>query len=260
MAKRLLVLATSLFVLVSSAFAQGNARASDSKEGDDEKPKEVSMKLRIYRWGISNSIVLPDQFGRISNTKASKNSIQDLYYSVGGGAYRRVPLSTSGLGGEFEYKGEPQLEFFTRVPKEKRNDEDKYKSVGKVTLPFNTDHIFLLMIQRGENARFFPMNISPQILPKEKVAVLNMTNQNLGISMGDKNMVLRGGGYGIYDPKREEEDESSEFKIFRYDKDKWRPVYEGNIMASKEKRCMLLVYDPYGKPQYPKFSVQLVYF
>lgn len=260
MIKKLLsITAIMSCVCIASVQAQTKSSSSQSAAGNAqaEKDPSVKIKLKVYRWSISNAIVLPDSDGD-SHRGVTRNPIGELFFKKKDGTWGRVSMPSSGITSEFEYIGKPNLEFFIRT-KNKGDDQYVYKSVGRVTLPFNTESIFLLMIQRGESARFFPMNVSPQILPKDKVAVLNMTKQVIGIDMGGKNSMLRAGGYSVYAPKKND-DLSSEFKIYKYEKEKWRPVYEGNITPNEEKRCMLLVFDPYGNVKYPKFSVQLVYF
>ena len=252
MMKKVLVSLFVAFAFGSTLFAQGAA-----KKGDDKNPT-LTIKLRIYRWSVSNSIVLPDHTGN-QRRSSTRNPITDLWYKDKDAQWKSIPMASGGITKEFEYNGPPNLEFYMRNPKAKRDDKDAFRSVGRVMLPFNTESLFLLMIQRGERARFFPMNVSPKVLPKDRVAVLNMTAQNIGVNMGDNNTILRAGGYGIYKPASDEES-ASQFKIFKYDQERWRPVYEGNIVPNEEKRCMLLVYDPYGNPKYPKFSVQIVYF
>ncbi|MBR7105417.1 MAG: hypothetical protein IKC88_00370, partial [Opitutales bacterium] len=131
-----------------------------------------------------------------------------------------------------------------------------YEEVAKMVIPLNVEQIFALMFKMGKKVRFYPMNVSPKQLPKERIAVLNMTSTNAAILVGGDARVLRPGSNAIYKPKSKKET-SVKLQIARRIKNKWVPVYNNNISTPKDQRCVILLFDPYNKKT-PRFSVQLL--
>lgn len=248
------ILKISLLTLASALVflpAQGAPKA-------DEKAKSAPVKLKIFKWTISNSIVLQDAIGN-SQRSTTRKVMSNLYIRKKNGDWQRINIPSGGVSSQFECEGGANVTFYVRQEAKSKDEEDSFRPIGTMFLPSGANSLFVLMIQRGDSARFFPMNVSPELLPKNKIAVLNMTSQAIGLAVGKHNSTLNAGGYSIFTPN-EKEEESSEFKIFKYNNNRWRPVYEGNVTAVDGKRCMLLVYDPYGRRNMPKFSVQQVYF
>jgi hypothetical protein len=241
------------------AFAQQQTQQSQSEQTQEE---QVEVTVKIYRWAFSNKMVIPDMHGsggKTQTVKVDQGDI-DLHYKVGSD-YRPLRINSGTMSPAFEYKGPRTMVFYNKVKRvslegEEAKEEFTYEEVAKMIIPLNVEQIFALMFKMGKKVRFYPMNVSPKQLPKERIAVLNMTSTNAAILVGGDARVLRPGANAIYKPKSKKET-SVKLQIARRINNKWTPVYNNNISTPKDQRCVILLFDPYNKKT-PRFSVQLL--
>jgi len=215
----------------------------------------VDMKLRIYRWAFSNAMKIPDlETGRVTST--SQNSEAAELWFKNGDEWRRLTIAAGEKSKEFSYKGARRLSFCSRNIDNDGNPV--YREITNVVLPSGASESFLLMFMNGKIPRFYPMNVSPTSLPKDKLAIMNMTIHPVGITVGGDSKVLKSGAFIIFSPKKKDAD-SLEVKLSKYDKNmkKWREVYDNSMSISNEKRSIMLIYDPYNSKS-PKFTIQLL--
>ncbi|MBQ6534176.1 MAG: hypothetical protein IJI37_03320 [Opitutales bacterium] len=240
--------------------AQG-AQPQQAPAPDAEETVDVTLK--IFRWAFSNSLVIPDLGGDGKRTRKIDNSdgVVDLWYKSGG-SYVRLNLSSGEMSKPIRYKGPKTMVLYSRREMLK-TEEDKssetqyeYKEACRMSIPLGIDEMFALMFKTGKSVRFYPMNVSPKRLPKDKIAVINMTSHNVAVLVGGHAQVIRSGSNSIFAPKNKKEN-FVEFQIARMVDKQWRPVYKNNISTPKNERCLILLYDPYNKRS-PKFSVQLL--
>ena len=185
----------------------------------------VDMKLSIYRWGFSNSMKIPDlETGRVSQITSGAANALMIFHSR-----------------SMDAEGKPI-----------------YRENSRLLLPANASESFVLMFKTGSTAKFYPMNVSPQRLPKEKLAIMNMTIHPAGVVAGGDAKILKPGAFTIFTPKKREKD-GMEVKLAKFDKNlnKWRQVYDNAITIPDNKRCLMLLYDPYNSKT-PKFTIQVL--
>ncbi len=234
--------------------AAGNAQASSSGESMDT----VNVKLRIYKWAFSNSINLPDlSTGVIAYKQNESEGDAVLWYKTDQDKWVPVKVISGELSNVINYKGPSNAVFYTRKNTPGKNDYT-YQEACSIPLPLNATELFLLMIQKGSSIKFYPMSTSPEDLPKDKVAVMNMTNQNIALSIGGHPKMLRSGSQTIFTPTQKMKN-SLDLKIAQFNekKQKWMPVYSNNIsIPNPDNRCLILVYMPSANTK--RFSVQML--
>ena len=241
------------------AFAQQQTQQSQSEQTQEE---QVDVNIRIYRWAFSNRLILPDLGGgRRSKTQSIKSDSGELNLCYKDGKdYKDLRITAGTMSSAFQYKGPRTILFYNKIKNisidGKESDEYTYQEVAKMVIPLGVDEIFALMFKTGKKVRFYPMNVSPKELPKDKIAVLNMTSTNAAVLVGGELRVLRPGANAIYKPKSKKET-SVKLQIARRIKNKWTPVYDNIISTPKDQRCVILLFDPYNKKT-PRFSVQLL--
>lgn len=229
---------------------------------ESEQEESVNVVIKIYRWAFSNRMVIPNLSGGGSKTQSIKadNGDVDLWYKDKGG-YKPLKISSGTMSPPINYKGPRTMVFYERIMNANLEGESSqevytYKEVTRMIIPLGIEEMFALMFKTGKKYNFYPMNVSPKELPKEKIAVLNMTSTNAAVFVGGESRILRSGSNGIFKPKSKKET-SVELKIARMVNKKWRPVFDTNVSTPKGQRCIILLFDPYNRKT-PKFSIQLL--
>ena len=150
MIRKLISIITSLFIFLPLVHAQEDM---------------VDMKLSIYRWGFSNSMKIPDlETGRVSQiTSGAANA--ELWYKTND-QWKSLNITAGERSKVIQYNG-PRLMIFYSRSKDK-DGKPVYKENSRMLLPANASESFVLMFKTGSTAKFYPMNVSPQRLPKEK--------------------------------------------------------------------------------------------
>ena len=226
---------------------------------NEEKGEEyVSVNIKIYRWGFANSISMPDfGTGIISSRKAaSKDS--NLFYKSDD-KWHELKISPRQMV-TIKYKGPKTMRFSrlkTNLPNpEKPEADENFTGAGSFEIPVPSGDIFALMIKSGNNARFYPMNISPKELPKNKFAVMNMTHQSVAFNINGQTSIIGPGRSFIFSPKKKD-NAGITCQIAKRVKGKWIPCYKNIISLPDDAKTMLLVYDPANKSA-PRFNVQVL--
>lgn len=246
--------------LCATTFAQQAQQTQQQEEPAQEETVDVTIK--IYRWAFSNKMVIPSLSGSGGGTESVRadQSNVDLWYKDAGN-YKRLKITSGTMSPPIHYKGPRTMILYERIQNvsvdgEAPEEQFTYKEATRMTIPLGLDEMFALMFKTGKKIRFYPMNVSPTQLPKEKIAVLNMTSTHAAVLVGGETKVLRSGSNAIFKPKSKKET-SVELKVARMVDKKWRPVYDTNISTPKGQRCVILLFDPYNR-RTPKFSVQLL--
>ncbi len=242
-----------LFLCASAIYAQEQPQP-ETNVGEPT----VDVVLKVFKWGYSNAMIIPNPSGA-GGGSAGQNAgdkLLELWYK-NGDSYSKLNVSSGAFSKSIRYKGPQTIVFYARD--EIATDEGKkynYRQVAKMTIPLGTDELFAMMMKTGRTVSFYPMNISPKELPKEKIAVINMTSQRIAIMVGGSPSFLGAGANKIFKPKKRGE-MSVEMIIARMVNKKWTPVYHNNISTPKDARCIVLLYDPTNSKS-PKFNVQLL--
>lgn len=230
--------------------AQEEAKSADSGE-------TTKTEIILYKWSISNTIMLPDTATGVSRRVKADNGGNSLLWYNSGGEWKSVTASPAQKSAKITYVGPRTMSFYQKIGE--GNNSSDFKEIAKLQIPAGAKEIFALMFQKGSSIRFFPMNISPDSLPKGKIAVMNMTGQRVAISLSGDSKALGGGSYTIFTPKKRSET-SFDAKIAKFFDKKWVIIYESIVSVTSNERCLMLIYDPYGKPKNPQFSVQVLTF
>lgn len=246
--------------LIFSVFFCTIALAQEPQQEQKQAEESVNITIKFYRWAFSNKMIIPDIYGsrKTQSVKDDQSEI-DLYYKVGND-YKPLRINAGTMSPPVQYKGSRTMVFYNRIKNVSIDGESSsqytYEEVSKMTIPLGVEEIFALMFKMGKNVRFYPMNVSPKQLPKNKIAVLNMTSTNAAILVGGEPKLLRPGSNAIFKPKTKKET-SVKLQIARKIKDKWVPVYDNNVSTPKDQRCVIMLFDPYNKKT-PRFSIQLL--
>lgn len=246
-------LLTILSFVASAIMVYSQEAPAESTEDSSQKEPEIKQTITIYRWGYANSVNMPDfGSGVIHARKATKD--ESVFWIKTGGKWQALDIKPRQTD-TFTYQGPQKLRLY--VLKEGAADHTKdenFQQASSVDLP-GTSSSFILMIRRGETARLFPMNISPETLPKEKLAVINMTRQRVALSINGATGIVSGGAHAIFSPKKKQN--SITCQIAKFVKNKWVPCYKNILTIPENSRTILLVYDPYNKTT-PRYNVQVL--
>lgn len=247
----------------ATAASGSNPSASITEGGEAEEEKKgeeyVNVNIKIYRWGFANSISMPDfGTGIISSRKAAAAKDSNLFYKSDD-KWHELKIAPRQMV-TIKYKGPKTMRFSrlkTNLPNpEKPEADENFTGAGSFEVPIPSGDIFALMIKSGNNARFYPMNISPKELPKNKFAVMNMTRQSVAFNINGQTSIIGPGRSFIFSPKKKD-DAGITCQIAKRVKGKWIPCYKNIISLPDDSRTMLLVYDPANKAV-PRFNVQVL--
>lgn len=240
----------------ATATAGGAGATVKTGENANQEEESVNLSLRFMKWGQSNSISMPNMHtGMINRPKDLADEDVTLWFESGS-EWKSIKFTSGSISSSISYSGPRKITFYTRSNEKGADGKYEYREACSMMLPMNVEEVFALVFKSGRSIRFYPMNVSPKSLPKEKVAVLNMTSHSVGLSVGESNSILKPGSYRIYTPKKKNKG-IVDVKIYKFHEKKWRPVYDNTLTAPEDKRCLLLIYDPYNK-RLPKFTIQML--
>ncbi len=197
---------------------------------------DVSIKLNLLKWVQSRSISIPD-LGSGKSTLKSRKSRDNIFYIKTPDGYKPLNIASNKMA-SILYNGAETFILYSKINGE---SGESYKEVSKVELPSNVEEIFLLLLQNGTSFRMFPMNVSPKVLPKGKLAVVNITGKYLAISFGGKQAGLPRNAHCILENK--DSDTYQDLKIATRKSGKWRLVYSSGISIPKNFRNIVLIYS-----------------
>ncbi len=230
---------------------------TQEQTGDNQPAEEtVTVTLKFFKWAYSNAMTIPNIGGGVSTVRASKNKTPEVFYKVGD-KYKRLSVSGGSISSSISYKGPQTMQFY----KEEARVSDEgtttvYREMAKMTIPLGIEELFVMMFETGQTVKFYPINVSPKTLPKERIAVVNMTSQRIALLVGGEPKLLPSGGHAIFKPKQKKAT-SVDMQIARMIDRKWKPVYQNKISTPENARCIVLLYDPTNKKT-PRFNVQVL--
>ncbi len=193
-------------------------------------------KAQYFKMG-SVAFDFNSRLGGGRSTIKNKKAGDFVYYIESPDGYKPLKLSSNKMI-PIHYKGS---ETFTLYSKTMGESEDSYQSVCKTTLPSDVDEMFLLLLQRGSSVRMFPMNVSPKVLPKGKLALVNISGKPLAISFGGKQLLLQRNANCILDTKAS--DSNQDLKIATRKDNKWRLIYSSSVQIPQDLRNIVLLYS-----------------
>lgn len=207
--------------------------------------RDISVNINIYKFVFIRSV----------GTRSNRSALESEYWYKSGGQWHS--FSVDGNRASISYTGSDRLTLFKKIGKDEKDDKS-FSPLQEVILPSSARDIFLLMIERNGSAEFFPMNVSPDRMPRGKIAVMNLTARALGV-MFDKEMGgLKRGSHHIFTPSKKTGDNPIPIQIATRVDGKWEVIYKNRVRCEKSKRNILLIYDTSTNSKLPQFNVRTV--
>lgn len=207
--------------------------------------KDITVNINIYKFVFIRSV------GTLSN----RSALESEYWYKSGGQWRS--FSVDGNRASISYTGAERLTLFKKIAKDEKDDKS-FSPVQEVVLPSSARDIFLLMIERNGSAEFFPMNVSPDKMPRGKIAVMNLTQRALGVLFDKEMGGLKRGSHHVFTPTKKEAGNPIPIQIATRVDGKWEVIYKNRVRCEKSKRNILLIYDTSTNSKLPQFNVRTV--
>ena len=233
--------------------------AQDNTPPPQDGPS-VKTTVKIYKWAFSNAMSIPTGEGGVTSIKSSSEAEVTLWYKTGSD-WKSIVASSGSMSKTIPYEGPQKMVFYSRA--DGADGTPKYKEACSMMIPLGADELFAMMFKRGSMIRFYPMNVSPTSLPKEKVAIINMTSHTIAIMASGVSQYLKSGTHAVVTPKRKD-NFSVDLQIAKQTPNpkiknqvQWKVVYQNSISTPDGKRCLVLIYDPSSQSS-SNFSVQVL--
>lgn len=238
-------MATIMLISPLSLFAADAAPAAPAASGGD-KDESVTVTLTVYRKNFVNSYVMPSL---VTGEAKSKNveKENDEYWINSDGKWVSFKVSSSVAPKKVQYSGPRSFKIYQSAP---GSDPKKMqlKPVSGVTIPDKATEIGLLLFVRNNSAKFYPVDVSPQNLPKGKIIVMNMTSVPVALSLDGENKLLQSMSHLIFNIKNVDSAKALPLMAaVRNKESKWEVIYRGRISSPGEDRSLVMLYDPFGK-------------
>ena len=209
---------------------------------------DISTNLRIYKFS-SESSFSPHGGGK------KEKSIRYWYKS------NNVWTSFSsdeGNKSSFSYRGPAKMTLYKKIGE--GNDDKAFSPLTTINLPSSSRDVFVVMNSTGSSASFYPINVSPDKLPKGKIVIMNMTRRTLGLKFGNDMKALRPNANAIFsEPKKRNKGKAIPIAIAAKVQGRWEVSYKSRVHYPENQRCIMLVYDPANK-EIPNLNVSIVQF
>lgn len=207
---------------------------------------QINATIHIYRFSLQSSF---SPHGQV----AKKDVDQSFWYKNGSAWASFGKTGSDDI--RISYQGPKTLTLYRKVGK--GNDDKDYRAVSRVDLP-NAGEIFMLMIESGNSASFYPINVSPDKIPKGKIAIMNMTKRGLAIMFGEDKKFLRSYANAVF-TQRKRNVQSEPIVIAAKVQGKWEISYRSRMTYQRDRRSLMLIYDSSNK-EIPSLNVSIVQF
>lgn len=208
--------------------------------------QNVSATIKIYKFEYRSSFA--------PNISVKKKVSGQTYWYKNGATWS----SFSDADGDkitINYNGPSRMIIYRKVGRD--NSDKSFSAMSEIVIPSNSRDVFVLMIKTNSMASFYAMNVSPNTLPKGKVAVMNMTNRVLAIMFGEDKKALRPNGNAIFSDKKKQG--ASPVLIATKVQGKWEISYKSRVHYPQDERCIMLIYDT-SNQEIPNLNVNIVQF
>lgn len=288
---RLLIAITACTASFVSLCAQSSTQPASSSESTSPASTEtvgvpnenVEVKLKFLRWSQSNSVVIssfgdaPDEGKKSARQSQSEaraasratrqrqrndDSTLILWYNADAGAmtpdWKSLMMPPGKNSKIINYKGPREMVFYEKLPPRNETEEAYYRRKASFVIPSGAEDLYVMMFASTKTINFYPMNISPDKVGKDQIALINMAHQPVGVSLGDnKKNLLYPGKFQIL--KSRKKGSRVDLKLFVRENEEWNMLYGREISPAEDKRTILLIYDPFGMKQI-NLSVQTLTF
>ena len=211
------------------------------------RAQNVEASLKIEKFSMEASFAAPSKKGGNKTIYWYKNG--DKWDSFSDADGKRVNIS---------YKGPQKLVFYKKVGE---GESDKaFSPVAEIMIPSASREVFVLMISTGSTAQFYPMNVSPDSLPKGKIAVMNMTRRGLALMFGADKKFLKANSHAIFSEAKSKKSISTPVFIAARVEGKWEMSYKSRVSYPDKERCIMLIHDNAAGKPVPSLSVNVVTF
>lgn len=208
--------------------------------------QSVSTTIKICRFSYKST------FSPNMSTKRADNEVR--YWYKNGATWSYFSDSENDRI-TINYSGPSRMTLYKKTGND--NTDKSFSPVSEIQLPTNSQDVFVLMIKMNRTASFYPVNVSPDKLPKGKVAVMNMTKRVLALMFGEEKKALRPNGNAIFSDSKKQG--ASPVLIAAKVKGKWEIAYKSRVHYPQDERCIMLIYDPSNK-EIPNLNVNVVQF
>ncbi len=232
---KILVLFVASFAMASSAFAQ----------------KTISTNVKIYKFSSESS------FGTTVRKKADKDT---RFWYKSNDKWFSFSSDEGNSNTTISYNGSSNMVLYRKIAE--GNDDKSFAPITTINLPSGSKDVFVIMISSGSSASFYPINVSPDKLPKGKIVIANMTRRVLGLQFGKgtKARPLRPNGNAVFsEPKKRNSSGAIPVAIAARVNGVWEISYKSRVHYPRDQRCIMLVYDT-SKNELPQLSVNIVQF
>ena len=208
--------------------------------------QNVSATVKIYKFEYRSSFA--------PNAGSKKRSTEQKYWYKNGSNWSSFSDEESDRI-SINYSGPSRMILYKKIGND--NSDKSFSPVSEIMIPSSSRDVFVLMIKVNTSASFYAVNVSPDQLPKGKVAVMNMTKRVLAIMFGEEKKALRPNGNAIFSDKKKQG--ASPVLIAAKVQGKWEISYKSRVHYPQNERCIMLIYDPSNK-EIPNLNVNIVQF
>ncbi len=232
-------------------FPASHFLAAQDKEEDDS----VSLNLIMYRKNFVNSYIIPSLITGEAKAKKIKDENTEFWIQSNG-KWESFDMSANASSKTIQYRGPASFKIYQKVP---GSDESKpqYKPVSRITVPKGASELAILMFVRKTSVKFYPVDLSPQKIPKGRLVVMNMTSVPVALSLDGQSKFMRSMSHIIFPFK--EKDQALPILVAIRRNEKWQVMFRSRISPNKEQRNLVLLYDPFERKN-TNINVQILNF
>ena len=217
----------------------------------------LSLSIASYAQNVSATLKISkfeyrSTFSPTANSR--KASTENTYRYKNGADWMSFSDSESDKI-TINYSGPQKMVLYKRIGKD--NTDKSFSPISEIQIPSGSRDVFVLMIKNNSSASFYPVNVSPDKLPKGKVAVMNMTRRVLALLFGEEKKAIRPNGSAIFSDSKKKG--ASPVFIAAKVQGKWEISYKSRVHYPQDERCIMLIYDT-SKKEIPNLNVNIVQF
>ena len=209
---------------------------------------QAQVNVHIYRFGLQSSFS--------PHGASSKRTAENVFWYKNGSSWNSFG-DKFGKDINISYSGKSPMVLYKKVGN--TDTDESFKPAAQINLPPARD-VFVIMLESGSAASFYPVNVSPDKLPKGKIAVMNMTKRGLAVMFGEDKKFLRAYTNAIFTQRKKKDLNPDPIVIAAKVNGQWEISYRSRMTYSKDKRSLLIIYDSSKKADTPSLNASIVEF
>ncbi len=152
--------------------------------------------------------------------------------------------------------GDAEITLYRKIAE---GNEDKcFSKITSIKLPNPPQDVFIVIGGTETDPKFYPIDLSPNILSNGKIAIVNMTKCDIDLKFGEDSKTISPDTHAIFaEPNNRVQGKSIPLAISVVVDGISEVAYKSRVLYPNDQRPIMFVYDT-SKNKYPRLNIKVI--